>query len=73
MQEQAYIFNYSWTTVVKGFLQKYPHKDLDFVKWNRVIDMVVNPDDTISIKRLVFSQKLMMVWCYTIEEIKFDF
>ena len=32
---------------------KYPCKELDFVKWNKVIDLKINDDDTLTLKRLV--------------------
>ena len=49
----SYIFNYNWETVVKGFWVKYPCPEIDFIKWNKVIDLVVNPDNTVSVKRIV--------------------
>jgi hypothetical protein len=49
-----YVFNYTWELVVKGFWNKYPCPELDFVKWNKVIDLVVNGDNTLTVKRLVY-------------------
>lgn len=38
---------------------------------NHVVDLVINADNTLSIKRLVLAQKFMM-WSLTLEEIKLD-
>jgi len=68
-----YIFNYNWETVIKGFWNKYPHKDLDFVVYSRVIDMKLLDDDSILVKKLMFCKKFKLIWAYTMEEIKIDF
>ena len=48
-----YIFNYDWETTVKGFWNKYPCPEIDFVKWNKVVDIMMNYDNTMQIKRIV--------------------
>jgi len=68
-----YIFNYNWETVIKGLWNKYPHKDLDFVVYSRVIDMKRLDDDSILVKKLMFCKKFKLIWAYTMEEIKIDF
>jgi len=68
-----YIFNYNWETVIKGFWNKYPHKDLDFVVYSRVIDMKRLDDDSIVVKKLMFCKKFKLVWAYTMEEMRIDF
>jgi len=69
----SYIFNYNWETVIKGFWNKYPHKDLDFVVYNRVIDMKRLDDDSIIVKKLMFCKKFKLIWAYTMEEMRIDF
>lgn len=53
MEDAKHIFNFNWETVIKGFWNKYPCPELDFVKWNKVVDIVPCSDDTILVKRLV--------------------
>ena len=67
-----FVFNFNWETVVKGFLNKYPHKDLDFVVYNRVIDIKRLDDDSLLVKKLMFSKKFKLVWAYTMEEMRID-
>lgn len=52
-QKNKYTFNYDWRTVIKGFWTKYPCPEISFVKWNKVVDLNINPDQTISVKRIV--------------------
>ena len=54
--KSEFLFNHPWETVVKGFLQKYPHKDLSFVKSNNIIDMQLINDNCLNINRLVYSK-----------------
>lgn len=68
-----YVFNFDWETVIKAFWNKYPHKDLDFVVYNRVIDMKRLDDNSIMVKKLMFCKKFKLVWAYTMEEMKIDF
>lgn len=68
-----YVFNFDWETVIKAFWNKYPHKDLDFVIYNRVIDMKRLDDNSIMVKKLMFCKKFKLVWAYTMEEMKIDF
>ena len=48
--KSEFLFNHPWETVVKGFLQKYPHKDLSFVKSNNIIRELNLLDETLTIK-----------------------
>jgi len=72
-KSNQYIFNYDWETVVQAFWNKYPHKDLDFVVYNRVIDIKRLEDDSIVVKKLMFCKKFKLIWAYTMEEMKIDF
>jgi len=69
----SYIFNFNWETVIKGFWNKYPHKDLDFVVYSRVIDMKRLEDDSILVKKVMYVKKFSLLWAYTMEEMKIDF
>ncbi|CAD8110564.1 unnamed protein product [Paramecium sonneborni] len=66
-----YTFNFDWETVVKGFWRKYPCKEFDFIQFNQVVDMMLNDNNTMSIKRIVYASKFMVL-CLTLEEITFD-
>lgn len=55
--QSEYTFNFDWETVVKGFWKKYPCKEFDFIKLNHVVDMTVNSDNTLSIKRIVLTYR----------------
>jgi hypothetical protein len=52
-EENKHVFQFNWETVIKGFWNKYPCPELDFVKWNKVVDIIANPDESIVVKRLV--------------------
>eukprot|EP01017_Pseudomicrothorax_dubius_P012346 TRINITY_DN1502_c0_g2_i2.p1 TRINITY_DN1502_c0_g2~~TRINITY_DN1502_c0_g2_i2.p1 ORF type:complete len:163 (+),score=19.58 TRINITY_DN1502_c0_g2_i2:148-636(+) len=69
---KQYIFNYPWETVVKSLWEKYPHKELDFVKFSRVIDLQVLDDKSLVIRKLMYCKKFMMMWAYSVEEIRLD-
>jgi len=68
-----YLFNFNWETVIKGYWNKYPHKDLDFVVYSRVIDMKRLDDDSVLVKKLMHVRKFGLLWAYTMEEMKIDF
>jgi PRELI-like family len=68
-RNDEYRFNFDWKTVVKAFFNKYPHKDLDFVVYNKVIDLKRINEDTLIIKRVMYCKKYMVLWSYTTEEI----
>lgn len=68
-RRDEYSFNFDWKTVVKAFFNKYPHKDLDFVVYNKVIDLKRINEDTILVKRVMYCKKFMVLWSYTTEEI----
>jgi len=70
---KEYVFNYPWEVVMKGLWLKYPHKELDFVKFARVIDMKVLDDDNMIIKRMLYCKKAVFAWAYIIEEMKMNF
>lgn len=72
-QSQEYTFDYDWSTVMKGFWNKYPDKKLDFVKWNKVIGFDVTEDGNIKFKRIIFIKKLYFIWAYGLETLEFDF
>ena len=72
-QSQNYTFSYDWKTVMKGFWNKYPSKQLDFVKWNKVIGFDINEDGSIKFKRVIFIKKLYFIWAYGLEELEFNF
>ena len=72
-KKNEHIFDYPWETVIKAFWNKYPDKDLDFVKFSKVIDMKMINENCIHFKRIMYSKKFSMIWMYTIEEIEFDF
>lgn len=58
---------------MKALWNKYPNKELDFVKFSKVIDMKMVNEHCIQFKKLMYSKKFSMIWVYTIEEIEFDF
>ena len=70
---EEHIFSYPWETVVKAFLNKYPSQHLDFVKFNRVVEMKILDDNCVLLKRVMFSKKYRFMWVYSLEEIKIDF
>lgn len=67
-----YVFNFDWETVIKAYWNKYPHKDLDFVVYNRVIDIKRLDDDSLVVKKLMFCKKFKLIWAYTMEEMRID-
>eukprot|EP01017_Pseudomicrothorax_dubius_P031919 TRINITY_DN4124_c0_g5_i2.p1 TRINITY_DN4124_c0_g5~~TRINITY_DN4124_c0_g5_i2.p1 ORF type:complete len:161 (-),score=28.55 TRINITY_DN4124_c0_g5_i2:289-771(-) len=69
---KEHIFNHPWEIVMKSLWNKYPNKDLDFVKFSRVIDLQLLDDNSLFIRKLVFCKKYMMMWAYTVEEMKLD-
>ncbi|CAD8088947.1 unnamed protein product [Paramecium primaurelia] len=66
-----YTFNYNWETVIKGFWRKYPCKEFDFIKFNQVVDMILDDNNKIQIKRIVYANKFT-IWCLTLEQITID-
>lgn len=68
-----YRFDYDWKTVVKAYWDKYPNKLHDFVKYSKVVDMHLQDDGTIKVERVQYVQKWSYLWCYTLEELNFDF
>ncbi|CAD8096107.1 unnamed protein product [Paramecium sonneborni] len=64
-------FNFDWETVIKGFWRKYPCKQFDFIQFNQVVDMIVDDDNKMQIKRIVYVRKFA-IWCLTLEDITFD-
>jgi len=72
-RNDQYVFNYDWPTVVKALWIKYPHKELDFVIYNKVVDLMPLDDDTLLVKKIMHCKKYFFLWCYTLEEIKINF
>jgi PRELI-like family. len=72
IRNDRYVFDFDWTTVVKALWNKYPHKDLDFVIYNKVIDLKRLDDDTLFVKKVVYCKKYLFLWAYAVEEIKID-
>ncbi|KRX03893.1 hypothetical protein PPERSA_04771 [Pseudocohnilembus persalinus] len=72
--QNQYVFQYPWETVIKGFWSKYPSQEMNFVKFNNVIDMQLLPNQDISFKRLMYTKFQKFIWAYSVEEIiiKFD-
>jgi len=68
-----HIFNFDWTTVVKALWNKYPHKDMDFVIYNKVVDLKLLDEDTILVKKIMYCKKYFLLWSYTLEETKINF
>ncbi|CAD8177984.1 unnamed protein product [Paramecium octaurelia] len=66
-----YTFNFDWETVVKGFWRKYPCKEFDFIKFNQVVDMILDDNNKMQIKRIVYARKFT-IWCLTLEQITVD-
>jgi len=73
MSTEQYVFNYPFETVLKGFWHKYPHPDLSFVKDNFVLSYDIVDEQTLHVKRLMYSKMQKYLWCYTIEDIKIYF
>lgn len=46
---RTHIFHHDWEIVVKAFWNKYPCPELDFVKWNKVVDIMMNYDNTMQV------------------------
>eukprot|EP01015_Nassula_variabilis_P003776 TRINITY_DN1256_c0_g1_i7.p1 TRINITY_DN1256_c0_g1~~TRINITY_DN1256_c0_g1_i7.p1 ORF type:complete len:173 (-),score=32.03 TRINITY_DN1256_c0_g1_i7:92-610(-) len=72
-KKNEHVFDYPWEVVMKALWNKYPNKELDFVKFNKVIDMQMVNQNCLKFKKLMFAKKFSMIWMYTIEEIEFDF
>ncbi|KAL4473788.1 hypothetical protein ABPG74_022652 [Tetrahymena malaccensis] len=73
MSKEQYVFDYPFETVLKGFWHKYPHPDLSFVKDNFVLSYDIIDEQTLHVKRLMYSKMYKYLWCYTIEDIKIYF
>ena len=63
------MFKYPWETVIKGFYLKYPTPEMNFVKFNHVIDIEIINEKCLKIKRLMYSHFYKYLWAYSVEEI----
>ena len=71
--QKIHTFNHPWTTVVLAFFDKYPTPDLSFIKYNKVIDISLTPDNKLLVKRIQKFEKFRYLWAYNTEELLFDF
>ncbi len=58
---------------MKGFWQKYPSPEFDFVKFNNVIDMQLISDNCLTVRRLMYTRIQKFMWAYAIEDIRLYF
>lgn len=66
----THLFQYPWSLVVKGFWQKYPSKQLNFVKFNHVIDFEIPSADIIKFTRLMYCKiSFLPLFSYSVEDI----
>lgn len=71
-KEKDYTFQYNWATVVKAFWDKYPHKQMEFVQYNKLIGLEVLDNGTLLFRRVQHIRKWKFIWAYILEEIKID-
>lgn len=49
---REYLFDYDWSTTVRAFWDKYPNQKMDFIKYNKVIDIKLDEHGKLVLKRI---------------------
>ena len=70
---KKYVFDYDWNTVTRAYFDKYPHKKMGFIKYNKVVDINLAEDGKLVVKRVQKATKWGMLWAYNLETLTFDF
>jgi len=66
------VFPFPWKTVIKAFWIKYPSKELDMVKFKKVIEFKNLEDNKMYIKSLIYTKNILY-YVYSVEEMICEF